>query len=110
MRYHQSTAPQRGLKLDGATLLGEIQMKQKSFEEVLRHLSCEQVHGRRVLSCHQLATMEAKVDPIRSGSGRHCKVHSHHELGLFYNDVFLEHVVLVKDTEHDVQELGDVFW
>ena len=43
----------------------------KSFEEVLRHLSCEQMQARRVLSCHQLATMEAKVDPIRSGSGRH---------------------------------------
>ena len=82
----------------------------KSFEEVLRHLSCEQMQARRVLSCHQLATMEAKVDPIRSGGGRHCKVHSHHQLGLFHNDVFLEHVVLVKDTEHDVQELGDVFW
>ena len=78
MRYHQGTAPQRGLKLDGATLLGEIQMKQKSFEEVLRHLSCEQVQARRLLSCHHLPTMEAKVNPIPSGSCRHFKVHSHH--------------------------------
>ena len=54
--------------------------------------------------------MEAKVDPIRSGSGRHCEVHSHHQLSLFYNDVFWEHLVLVRDAEHDVQELGDVFW
>ena len=53
--------------------------------------------------------MEAKVDPIRSGGRRHCEVHSHHELGLLYNDLFLEHVVLVKDAEHDVQDLGDVF-
>ena len=109
VRCHQGTAPQIDLNFDGATLLGETQFKQERLIEVLRHLSCEKVQARRVLSCHHLPTMEAKVDPIRSGGGRHCKVHSHHELGLQKNYLFLEHVVLIKDAEHDVQDLGDVF-
>ena len=109
MRYQQGTSPQIDLKLDGATLLGEIQFKQESFKEMLRHPSCEHVQARRWLSCHHLVTMEAKVNLICRCSGRYCKVHSHHQLSPFYNDVFWELVVLVKGVEHDVQELGDVF-
>ena len=81
--YHQGTAPHIDLNFDGATLLGQTQFKEESLTEVLRHPSCEQVHARRVLSCHHLQTMEAKVNPIRSGRGRHCEVHSDHEPSLF---------------------------
>ena len=43
---HQGTASHIDLKFDVTTLLGESQLKQKSFAEVLRHLTCEQVQAR----------------------------------------------------------------
>ena len=47
-------------------------------------------------SRHHFPTMAAKIDPIRSGGSLHCEVFSHQWLTLFHNDVFWEHVVLVK--------------
>ena len=48
--YHQGTAPDIDRMLAGTTLLAEIQFEQESFTEVLRHLCCEQVQARRVIT------------------------------------------------------------
>ena len=106
--YHQGTAPHVDRKFAGTPLLAEIQFEQESFTEVLRHLCCAQVQARPVSSCHHFATMEATVNPIRSGRSRYCEVHSDQQLIHFHNDVFWEHVVLVRGADHDVQELGGV--
>ena len=77
VRCHQGTAPHIDLKFDLTTLLGETQFKQDSFAEVLRHLTCEQVQARRVLSCHHITKMEGTINPIRSGRSRYSEVQSH---------------------------------
>ena len=106
--YHQGTAPHIDRKFAGTTLLAEIQFEQESFTEVLRHLCCAQVQAHRVSSYHHVATMEATVNPIRSGRSRYCEVHSHQQLNHFHYDVLWENVFLVRGADHDVQELGDV--
>ena len=75
MRCHQGTAAHIDLKFDVTTLLGASQLQQESFAEMLRHLTCEQVQARRVLSCNHITKMEGTVNPIRSGGNRYCQVH-----------------------------------
>ena len=109
VRCHQGTAPRVDRPFAGTTLPAKISFELDSVHRKCFAIStanrCKRVGCRPVIASRR---WKQQSNSIRSGESRHCSVHSRQWLPLFHRDVFWEHVVLVKDADHDVQELGGV--